>query len=135
MQNIDTVKYVDFVKQTTSLPSSNVDVLIDRIRELESNGAAVSHLLTAALGLSAEAGEFTEIVKKIVLQGKPYNEENVFHMRRELGDACWYLGQACIALDISFDEILKMNYDKLSARYPAGTFDVEYSENRKQGDL
>ena len=87
------------------------------------------------LGISAEAGEFTEVVKKIFLQGKPYTEENVFHMKRELGDIMWYLAQACMALDITFDEILEMNVEKLSARYPEGTFDVHYSENRKEGDL
>ena len=97
--------------------------------------ANVTQLLTAALGISAEAGEFTEVVKKIFLQGKPYTEENVFHMKRELGDIMWYLAQACMVLDISFDEVLEMNVEKLSARYPEGTFDVHYSENRKEGDL
>ena len=91
--------------------------------------------LTAALGLTAEAGEFTEVVKKIILQGKPYNEENVFHMKRELGDICWYIAQACIALDTTFDEILEMNVDKLKARYPGGEFDIHHSENRVEGDL
>jgi NTP pyrophosphatase (non-canonical NTP hydrolase) len=91
--------------------------------------------MTAAFGMSAEAGEFTEVVKKIFLQGKPYTEENVFHMKRELGDLCWYLAQACMALDITFEEVLEMNYEKLSARYPAGAFDVYRSENRKDGDV
>ena len=91
--------------------------------------------MTAAFGMSAEAGEFTEVVKKIFLQGKPYTEENVFHMKRELGDLCWYLAQACMALDITFEEVLEMNYEKLSARYPEGAFDVYRSENRVQGDL
>ena len=76
-----------------------------------------------------------EIVKKIIFQGKPYNEENIFHMKRELGDIFWYLAQACMALDTDFDELMAMNVEKLSARYPAGTFDVHYSENRKAGDL
>ena len=91
--------------------------------------------MTAAFGMSAEAGEFTEVVKKIFLQGKPYNEENIFHMKRELGDLCWYLAQACMALDISFEQVLEMNYEKLSARYPEGAFDVYRSENRKDGDV
>ena len=104
--------------------------------ELETvTDADLPHLLTAALGLTAEAGEFTEVVKKIILQGKPYNEENVFHMKRELGDICWYLAQACMALDTTFDEVIEMNVDKLKARYPGGEFDVHKSENRKDGDL
>ena len=95
----------------------------------------VSQLVTAAFGLSAEAGEFTEVVKKIILQGKPYNEENVFHLKRELGDICWYMAQACMALDTDFNEILEMNVEKLSARYSEGTFDVYQSENRVEGDV
>jgi len=133
---IDPNKYIDFVRQTTSRPSLDYPTLAARLSELEvRDDCNVPQLLTAALGISAEAGEFTEIVKKIFLQGKPYNEENAFHMKRELGDIMWYVAQACMALNISFDEVLEMNVEKLSSRYPEGTFDVHYSENRKQGDL
>jgi NTP pyrophosphatase (non-canonical NTP hydrolase) len=123
------------VKATTSAPSLDYPTLSARLSELEAQGANVTQLLTAALGLTAEAGEFTEVVKKIFLQGKPYTEENVFHMKRELGDICWYLAQACMALDVNFREIMEMNYEKLSARYPEGAFDVYRSENRAEGDL
>ena len=132
---VDTKKYLDFVAGVTSMPSQDSAILQVRIDELVANGADVPHLLTAALGLTAESGEFTEVVKKIILQGKPYNEENVFHMKRELGDICWYLAQACMALDTTFDEIIEMNVDKLKARYPGGEFDVHKSENRREGDL
>ena len=127
--------YIDFVKQTTSAPSLDYVIMATRFAELEANGTNTSQLMTAALGLTAEAGEFTEVVKKIVFQGKPYNEDNVFHMKRELGDICWYLAQAFMALDTNFNEILDMNIEKLSARYPDGTFNEYYSENRKEGDL
>ena len=132
---VDTKKYLDFVAGVTSMPSQDSAILQARIDELVANGADVPHLLTAALGLTAESGEFTEVVKKILLQGKPYNEDNVFHMKRELGDICWYLSQACMALDTTFDEIIEMNVDKLKARYPGGEFDVHKSENRREGDL
>ena len=132
---VDTEKYLEFVHGVTSAPSLDYPVLAARLSELEAGGANVTQLLTAALGLSAEAGEFTEVVKKIFLQGKPYNEDNVFHMKRELGDICWYIAQACMALDTTFDEVLEMNVDKLKARYPGGEFDVHKSENRKEGDL
>ncbi len=135
-QVIDTNKYIEFVRQTTSPASSDLGALIARITELEAmEDSDVPRLLTAALGISAEAGEFTEVVKKIILQGKTYNKESVFHMKRELGDICWYLSQAFMALDTNFEEILHMNYEKLSARYPEGTFDVYRSENRAEGDL
>jgi len=135
-QVIDTNKYIDFVRETTSPASKDFAQLLSRMTELEvTDDADVSRLLTAALGISAEAGEFTEIVKKILLQGKPYNEDNVFHMKRELGDICWYIAQACMALDTNFEEILEMNYQKLSTRYPEGTFSVHKSENRNDGDV
>tara|TARA_Y100001970_G_scaffold61614_1_gene78699 strand:+ start:56 stop:463 length:408 start_codon:yes stop_codon:yes gene_type:complete len=133
---VDTNKYLDFVTEVTSLPSTDLAALLSRITNLDiEQDADVPRLLTAALGLTAESGEFTEVVKKIILQGKPYNEENVFHMKRELGDICWYLAQACMALDTTFDEIIEMNVDKLKARYPGGEFDVHQSENRAEGDL
>jgi NTP pyrophosphatase (non-canonical NTP hydrolase) len=135
-QVIDTTKYIEFVRQTTSPASSDLAALLARIADLEvTTDADVPRLITAAFGLSAEAGEFTEVVKKIILQGKPYTEDNVFHMKRELGDICWYLSQAFMALDTNFEEILQMNYEKLSARYPEGSFDVYKSENRVEGDL
>jgi NTP pyrophosphatase (non-canonical NTP hydrolase) len=120
---IDTKKYIEFVRETTSPASSDFAVLLSRMTELEiENDANIPRLMTAAFGMSAEAGEFTEVVKKIILQGKPYNEDNVFHLKRELGDICWYLAQACMALDTNFEEVLQMNYEKLSARYPEGNF-------------
>ena len=133
---VDTERYVDFVKEVTSNESVHYAALLTRMNNLElEDDCNIPPLITAAFGLTAEAGEFTEVVKKIILQGKPYNEENVFHMKRELGDICWYLAQACMALDTSFDEIMEMNVDKLKARYPGGEFDVHKSENRAEGDL
>ena len=134
--NVDTEKYLEFVEGVTSDESLHYTSLISRMNNLElEDDCNVPQLLTAALGLTAESGEFTEVVKKIILQGKPYNEDNVFHMKRELGDICWYIAQACMALDTSFDEIIEMNVDKLKARYPGGEFDVSKSEHRAEGDL
>jgi len=133
---VDTEKYIDFVREVTSHESLDYAALLTRTNQLELEGDCnVPQLLTAALGLAAESGEFTEVVKKIIFQGKPYNEDNVFHMKRELGDICWYLAQACMALDTTFDEVMEMNVEKLKARYPGGEFDVYQSENRKEGDL
>ena len=133
---VDTEKYLEFVSEVTSNPSKDIAQLFRRMTDLEvEQDADVPLLLTAALGLSDESGEFTEVIKKIVLQGKPYNKENVFHLKRELGDICWYLAQACMALDTTFDEIIEMNVEKLKARYPGGEFDVRKSENRVDGDV
>ena len=136
MQNqIDPKKYAQFVDGVTSEPSKDFDAFIYRLQELNGENSDIQRLLTAAVGLSAESGEFTEIVKKIIFQGKPYNDDNIYHMKRELGDICWYLAQAFMALDTDFNEILEMNVEKLQSRYPGGTFDVHKSENRKEGDL
>ena len=133
---VDTEKYLEFVEGVTSDESLNYAALLSRLNNLELEADCnVPQLLTAALGLTAEAGEFTEVVKKIVFQGKPYNEDNIFHMKRELGDIMWYVAQACMALDTDFNEIIEMNVEKLKARYPGGEFDVHYSENRKEGDV
>ena len=135
MATIEPNKYIEFVRQTTSPASSNFAALLARLTELETQDADVSRLMTAAFGMSAEAGEFTEIVKKVFLQGKPYNADNVEHLKIELGDILWYAAQACMALDVSFEDVMERNYLKLSARYPEGAFDVYRSENRKEGDL
>ena len=127
-------KYVKFVNQVTSDESKNHVAFINRIRDLEET-SEMHRLLTAAVGMSAEGGEFLEIVKKIIFQGKPYNEDNVRHLKIELGDVLWYVAQACMALDISLDEITDMNIEKLSKRFPEGHFSEYYSENRKEDDL
>ena len=132
---IDPIKYVEFVDAVTSQPSKDHEAFVYRLEELEGEEFPAERLLTASVGMCAEAGEFTEIVKKIVFQGKPVNEDNLFHLKRELGDIMWYVAQACIGLNISLDEVLAMNVEKLSARYPEGTFDVYYSENRNVGDV
>ena len=131
---VDYEKYTQFVNAVTSNESKDYAAFDDRVFDLTKE-IPVERVLTAALGICAVGGEFTEVVKKIVFQGKPVNEENIFHMKRELGDICWYLAQACMALDTTFDEVIEMNVEKLKARYPGGEFDVHFSENRKEGDL
>ena len=133
--SVDPKKYLDFINQVTSDESKDGIAFVNRLRELEGDDCEIHRLLTAAVGISAEGGEFMEIVKKIIFQGKPYSEDNVRHMKIELGDVMWYLAQACMALDTDFDELMAMNVEKLGARYPEGTFDVHYSENRKAGDI
>ena len=134
---IDPQKYAEFVDAVTSKESKDYISFNSRCFELQSgdNGVPIERLLTAALGMSAEAGEFTEIIKKMVFQGKPVTNENLWHLKRELGDIMWYVMQACMALDVSLDEVIEMNIDKLKSRYPGGEFDAHYSENRKEGDL
>tara|TARA_Y100001963_G_scaffold88653_1_gene122505 strand:- start:14 stop:421 length:408 start_codon:yes stop_codon:yes gene_type:complete len=135
MKKVDQKKYVEFVNQVTSEPSKDGVAFVNRLRDLEGDDCDIHRLLTAAVGISAEGGEFMEIVKKIIFQGKPYSEDNIHHLKIELGDVMWYLAQACMALDTDFDELMAMNVEKLGKRYPEGAFDVYQSENRKAGDL
>ena len=127
--------YSEFVKKVTSEPSLDLDALKQSLEDIESKSPIESaRLMTAALGLGSETGEFVEIVKKMFLQGKPPSEENIFHMKRELGDIMWYWVTACSALDLDPFEVIKENQDKLEARY-GEKFEVQRSEVRKEGDL
>jgi NTP pyrophosphatase (non-canonical NTP hydrolase) len=132
---IDSNKYIEFVRQTTSPASSDFSALVARMTELEAEGVELTHLLTFALGASAELGEAVEIIKKCLLQGKPFNDDAKKHLISEVSDVTWYITQFCIAMNITFEEIMKINYEKLSVRYPEGTFSVYHSENRKEGDI
>ena len=132
-KRVDFSKYADFVNEVT-IPSKNDDEFIRRINALQEQEVPISRLLTAE-GISAEGGEFTEIVKKIAFQGKELTNDSKLHMVKELGDVMWYVTQACISLNISLDHILAQNMVKLMSRYPEGTFDIYYSENRKEGDI
>ena len=128
--------YGDFVTKVTSEPSMNQSSLDERMKEIDSSSPIESaRLLTAALGLGSETGEFVEIVKKMFLQGKPANEDNIYHMKRELGDIMWYWMNSCSALGIDPNDVIAENVNKLKKRYPGGEFDPYYSENRKEGDL
>ena len=127
--------YTDFVTKVTSDPSLDLEALSESFNKIEENSSIKTpRLLTAALGLGSETGEFVEIVKKMFLQGKPPSDDNVFHMKRELGDIIWYWVTACAALDLDPFEVISENQKKLEARY-GEQFEVERSEVRKEGDL
>ncbi len=134
MQQIDLNKYADFVDAVTSDESKDSKALDRAYRKLTTR-AIVPRLLTASIGLASETGEFSEIVKKCLFQGKEMNDETIYHMKRELGDIIWYWIQGCRALNVDPNEIISMNIEKLESRYPGGKFDAYYSENRKEGDL
>lgn len=133
MSEIDLKEYSEFVDKVTSEESKDKQAFQERLDSLSAND--VPRLLTAALGLSAESGEFTEIVKKLVFQGKPLSDETRIHMIKELGDVMWYWTQGCMALGVDPNEVINTNKEKLMARYPAGEFEVAKSENRKEGDI
>jgi len=131
---IDFNKYTEFVDAVTSDSSKDFVSLADRLGDLDRQGANIERLTTAAIGIAAEGGEFAEIVKKMVFQGKPWNEDNREHLIIELGDVMWYVAQACMALDVPFDDVIRGNVKKLEKRYPGGSFSVEKSEVRAVGD-
>lgn len=134
-KQVDLTKYTQFVDGTTSYPSKSNEEFIARIQQLSERDVPIARLMTAAVGLTAEAGEFTEIVKKIAFQGKELTEDNRTHLIKELGDVYWYFTQALIGLDIDLNEVVLTNVMKLTARYPEGAFDVYRSENRADGDI
>ena len=144
---IDLNKYSEFVEAVTSQSSNDLTDFINTLDRLDANfevidgemkhgpNVNVPLLLTACLGLAAESGEFIEIPKKIFFQGKALTDENVFHMKRELGDVMWYWINACRALNLDPNDVIAENVKKLESRYPGGKFDAHYSENRQDGDL
>lgn len=134
IEKVDFNKYQNFVDAVTSDASKDFVAFSDRIVELDRKGANIERLLTAGVGINAEGGEFLEIVKKMIFQGKPWNEDNKDHLITELGDLMWYVMQACVALEVSIDQVVSKNVDKLMKRYPEGAFDVFYSENRADDD-
>ena len=131
---IDFNKYQSFVAEVTSDASTNFVDFADRIGELDREGANIERLLTSGVGINAEGGEFLEIIKKMIFQGKPWDEDNKEHLIIELGDVMWYVAQACMALEISFDDVIARNVKKLEKRYPGGKFDIQKSEVRAVGD-
>lgn len=136
MKNVDLNRYSDFVKEVTSEASNSTDALATTLEKLETaSGVNMALLLTGSIGMASEGGEFAEIVKKCIFQGKPLDDETIFHAKRELGDIIWYWINSCRALSIDPNEVIAENVNKLKARYPGGEFDVHYSENRKDGDL
>ena len=132
--HVDFDKYSHFVDAVTSNSSKDFVSLADRLGELDREGANIERLTTTGVGLAAESGEFLEIVKKMVFQGKPWNDDNREHLIIELGDVLWHVAQACMALEVSFDDVVATNVEKLKKRYPGGEFNVYHSENRKAGD-
>ena len=132
---VDFEQYEKFVDAVTSDSSKDFVALADRLVSLDREGANIERLTTAGVGLAAESGEFLEIVKKMVFQGKPWNDANREHLIIELGDIMWYVAQASMALGVSFEDVIKGNVKKLEKRYPSGSFDIFYSENRAENDL
>ena len=125
--------YVNFVDEVTSDQSKYFGDMVDTLQILQEQGVEVSRLLTTGIGMSGEIGEFNEIIKKCIFQGKEMDEDKIIHLRKELGDIMWYVVQACLALNTNIEEIIDIN-TKLSDRYPGG-FDTFRSENRKEGDI
>jgi len=134
-KKIDLKKYTDFVEGVTSKASSDMDTFVDSMKRVQENGINAPLFLVAAMGMSGETGEFSEIAKKVVFHGKEITPELHLHLQKELGDVIWYWTNACRALGVDPNEIIANNVSKLEARYPGGKFDAWHSDNRKDGDI
>lgn len=88
-------------------------------------------VLNACIGLSGEVGELNDMVKKWIFHKKPLDE---VHLKKELGDVMWYVAMMCESMGWKLNDVMQMNIDKLSARYPDG-FDINRANNRQQGDV
>lgn len=138
MKNIDLNKYKDFVQKVTSAESDSHVEMYNRMVDINMDTKLKvnpSLLLTGAIGIASEGGEFSEIVKKCIFQGKPMDDETQFHIKRELGDIMWYWINSCRAMGLDPNDVIAENVNKLKSRYPGGEFDAYHSENRAEGDL
>jgi len=135
LDKVDLNKYTEFVGGVTSQQSNETEALCNQLQSLEQSGVNMALLLTGSIGIASEGGEFAEIVKKCIFQGKPLDADTQFHIKRELGDIMWYWANSCRALGLDPNEVIAENLEKLKARYPGGEFNVTHSENRKEGDL
>ena len=126
--------YIEFVDEVSSDATKHTDDFIDSIEVVEENGVDPSRLLTASIGLSGETGEFNDIVKKCIFQGKEMDEDTVTKLKSELGDVMWYVAQGCLALGTDIEDLIDINTAKLEKRYPGG-FDEFRSENRAEDDI
>jgi len=138
-REVDLNSYKKFVEGVTSLQSNSTKLFIDNLEETQKHldvfDINMALLMTSTIGMSSESGEFAEIVKKVLFQGKPFTDQTKVHLKSELGDVIWYWINACRALDVDPNEVIAQNVEKLQSRYPAGKFDVFKSENRKSGDI
>ena len=133
---IDLNKYKEFVQGVTSTASNETVELCNRLEALENqSNVNMATLLTGAVGMSSEAGEFAEIIKKCVFQGKEMTDDIKKHLASELGDVAWYWINSCRALGVDPNEVIGNNVEKLKARYPGGEFNAFSSENRAEGDI
>jgi len=136
MSNIDINKYKEFVQGVTSTASNETVELCNRLEALENqSNVNMATLLTGAVGMSSEAGEFAELIKKCVFQGKEMTDDIKKHLASELGDVAWYWINSCRALGVDPNEVIGNNVEKLKARYPGGEFNAFSSENRAEGDI
>jgi NTP pyrophosphatase (non-canonical NTP hydrolase) len=149
MNKIDLNRYSDFVEGVTSKASEDLTTFMDSLDRVDASyernlltgemehgpDVNVPLLIVGAMGMCGEAGEFSEIVKKVMFHGKLVSPELVEHMKKELGDVIWYWTNACRALNLDPNEVVAENVRKLEARYPGGKFDPFLAENRKVGDI
>ena len=123
--------YQEFVDEVSSDATKNLDDFIDATEIVDEQGVETSRLLTACIGLSGEVGEFNDIVKKCIFQGKEMDEDTVTKLKSELGDVMWYVAQGCLALGTDIEDLIDINTAKLEKRYPGG-FDEFRSEKAER---
>lgn len=101
------------------------------LRTANKSLAPIEQLANGLMGLNGEAGEAIDILKKHLFQGHELDSE---HMVKELGDVAWYLAVSANAIGYGLETVMRVNVEKLNARYPDG-FDAEHSLHRIKGDI
>jgi len=99
----------EFIKSSLVTESRDMSPVSNR---LQNNGTV--RLLHSMIGLCTESGEIQDMMKKHIFYGKDIDKVN---LKEELGDLMWYIAIACDEIDISLEEVMQTNVDKLRARY------------------
>lgn len=103
----------------------------DKLETITNDTYDIGGVLNGCLGLTGEAGEVSDMIKKWIFHKKELDAE---HLKKEIGDVMWYVAMICESMEFNLDEILQMNIDKLKARYPEG-FDTARANNRAENDV
>ena len=110
-----------YIQDAIRTESNNFSAIGGRMKE-----EGTIRLMHGAIGLTTEAGEFIDALKKHVFYGKELDRVN---LAEEMGDLFWYLAIIADELKIDFESVMKTNIEKLKARY-GEKFCEDKAENR-----
>lgn len=114
------------MRTNDEMSTARLELSIDMNSKYDMGG-----IVMATMGLSGEVGELNDMIKKWIFHK---SDMDITHAKKELGDILWYVACMAESFGWSLDEIMKMNIDKLKARYPEG-FDIDRANHKGKYDV